>query len=61
MWRTQTCLRNRNRLTAQTWRIGLWSPRGRERELTDSEFGVSAANFYFEWISKEVLPYSTGN
>ena len=40
----------------------MWLPRGRRREWDDWVFGVNSCKlFHLEWISYEVLLYSTGN
>ena len=47
----------------QTWRTGLWLPRGRGcGGRLDREFGVSRCKLlHMEWINNKVLLYSTGN
>ena len=45
---------------SQTWRTELWLLRGKRG--MDWEFGVSRCKLlHLEWISNEVLLYSTGN
>ena len=58
---------------SQTWRTDLWLPKGRGKEWDglgvgwigsgmDWEFGVSRCKLlHLEWISNEILLYSTGN
>ena len=55
---TQTCLRNRNRLTEKTdFRKGRGSWRG-----INEEFGISRYKLlYIKQINNKVLLYSTGN
>ena len=61
IWPKGTNLQNRNRLTDIENR--LWLPSGEERGSgMDGEFGVSRCELlHLEWISNEVLLYSTGN
>ena len=44
------------------WRTDLWLPRRKGRNGMDREFGVGRCKLlHLEWISSEVLLYSTGN
>jgi len=54
----------RTETDSQTRRTDLWVPRGRGEGVgwMDGEFGVSRCKLlHVEWISNEVLLYSTGN
>ena len=45
-----------------TWRTDLWLPSGRGGSGKDGEFGVNRCKLlHWEWISNEVLLYSTRN
>ena len=52
----------RKEANSWTWRADLWLPRGRGREGSDWEFGVSRCRrLHLEWICNEILLHSTGN
>ena len=47
---------------SHTQRIDLWLPRGKGREWNGWELGVSRYRLlHLEWVSNEVLLYSTEN
>ena len=49
----------RKETNSWTWRTDLWLPRGSGK---DGELGVSRCRLlHLEWISNEILLYSTGN
>ena len=61
IWHKQTYLQNRNRFTDVENRLVVAKVEVGGSGM-DGEFWVSRCKlFYLEWISNEVLPYSTGN
>ena len=47
---------------SHSWKIDLWLPGGGGKSGIDREFGVSRCKpLHLEWVSNEVLLYSTGN
>ena len=53
---------HRTETDSQIWRTNLWLPSKREGSEMDWKFGISRYKLlHLDWISNEVLLYSTGN